>query len=67
MTVESLFPRLTPLLPGVQKPIQYVGGELNSVSKDWDSVRQVGFPSSSRPGRTRSWLHLLHRPRGRSV
>ena len=38
MTVESLFPRLEPLLPGVQKPIQYVGGELNSVSKDWDSV-----------------------------
>jgi radical SAM family uncharacterized protein len=38
MTVESLFPRLEPVLPGVQKPIQYVGGELNSVSKDWDSV-----------------------------
>ncbi len=38
MTVESLFPRLEPLLPGVQKPIQYVGGELNSVSKDWDSA-----------------------------
>ncbi|WP_405057196.1 TIGR03960 family B12-binding radical SAM protein [Kribbella sp. NBC_01505] len=38
MTVESLFPRLEALLPSVQKPIQYVGGELNSVSKDWDSV-----------------------------
>ncbi|GAB2577162.1 TIGR03960 family B12-binding radical SAM protein [Kribbella endophytica] len=38
MTVESLFPRLEPVLPGVQKPIQYVGGELNSVSKDWDAV-----------------------------
>lgn len=38
MTVESLFPRLESLLPSVQKPIQYVGGELNSVSKDWDSV-----------------------------
>ncbi|TDD57364.1 TIGR03960 family B12-binding radical SAM protein [Kribbella antibiotica] len=38
MTVESLFPRLEALLPTVQKPIQYVGGELNSVSKDWDSV-----------------------------
>ena len=30
MSVESLFPRLEPLLPQVQKPIQYVGGELNS-------------------------------------
>ncbi len=38
MTVESLFPRLEPLLPLVQKPIQYVGGELNSTVKDWDSV-----------------------------
>jgi radical SAM family uncharacterized protein len=38
MPVESLFPRLEPLLPGVQKPIQYVGGELNSSVKDWDAV-----------------------------
>jgi len=36
--VESLFPRLEPLLPLVQKPIQYVGGELNSSVKDWDSA-----------------------------
>jgi radical SAM family uncharacterized protein len=35
---ESLFPRLEPLLPRVGKPIQYVGGELNSVSKDWAAV-----------------------------
>ncbi|MFN8192433.1 MAG: TIGR03960 family B12-binding radical SAM protein [Nocardioidaceae bacterium] len=32
----SVFPLLEPRLPGVAKPIQYVGGELNSVSKDWD-------------------------------
>ena len=38
MSVESVFPRLEPLLPRVQKPIQYVGGELNSTVKDWDSV-----------------------------
>src|SRR5688500_12743754 len=37
MPVESLFPRLEPLLPTVQKPIQYVGGELNSTVKDWDA------------------------------
>jgi radical SAM family uncharacterized protein len=37
MPVESLFPRLELLLPSVQKPIQYVGGELNSTIKDWDS------------------------------
>ncbi|MGH3336582.1 MAG: TIGR03960 family B12-binding radical SAM protein, partial [Nocardioides sp.] len=35
---RSVFPRLEPKLPSVQKPIQYVGGELNSTSKDWDEV-----------------------------
>ena len=34
MPVESLFARLEPLLPSVSKPIQYVGGELNSQVKD---------------------------------
>ena len=34
-TDESVFPVLEPLLPTVSKPIQYVGGELNSVTKDW--------------------------------
>ena len=34
----SLFPRLEPLLARVSKPIQYVGGELNSVQKDWAAV-----------------------------
>ncbi|MGI8698795.1 MAG: TIGR03960 family B12-binding radical SAM protein [Mycobacteriales bacterium] len=38
MPVESLFPRLEPLLPRVSKPIQYVGGELNSTVKDWDAA-----------------------------
>ena len=33
---RSVFPRLEPLLPTVQKPIQYVGGELNSTVKEWD-------------------------------
>ena len=32
----SVFPRLEPLLPGVSKPVQYVGGELNATVKDWD-------------------------------
>src|SRR3954447_2047039 len=38
MPVESVFPRLEPLLPRVSKPIQYVGGELNSTVKDWDEA-----------------------------
>ncbi|MDO9457212.1 TIGR03960 family B12-binding radical SAM protein [Nocardioides sp.] len=32
----SVFPRLEPHLPSVSKPIQYVGGELNSTVKEWD-------------------------------
>src|SRR6478736_4866178 len=35
---ESVFPRLEPRLSSVSKPIQYVGGELNSTVKEWDAA-----------------------------
>ncbi|MGN6753215.1 MAG: TIGR03960 family B12-binding radical SAM protein [Intrasporangium sp.] len=35
MSGESIFHALEPLLERVSKPIQYVGGELNSTVKDW--------------------------------
>src|SRR5260221_6607914 len=38
MPIQSVSPRLESLLPLIRKPIQYVGGELNSVVKDWDAV-----------------------------
>jgi radical SAM family uncharacterized protein len=38
MTVQSVFPALEQLLPRVQKPVQYVGGELNAVIKHWDDT-----------------------------
>jgi len=38
MPMESVYPRLEPLLPRVKKPIAYVGGEVNSVVKDWDAT-----------------------------
>ena len=38
MPVQSVFDRLEPLLAQVTKPIQYVGGELNSTVKDWDAA-----------------------------
>jgi radical SAM family uncharacterized protein len=38
MPVASVFDELEPLLAQVTKPVQYVGGELNAVCKDWDSV-----------------------------
>lgn len=36
MAGQSVFRDLEPLLERVSKPIQYVGGELNSSVKDWD-------------------------------
>src|SRR3954465_10031179 len=38
MSVASVFPQLETLLPQVSKPIQYVGGELGAVVKEWDSA-----------------------------
>ncbi|MFC6155830.1 TIGR03960 family B12-binding radical SAM protein [Kribbella jiaozuonensis] len=63
MTVESLFPRLEALLPSVQKPIQYVGGELNSVSKDWDSVSvrwALMYPDAYEVGLPNQGVQILY-------
>src|ERR1700728_753824 len=38
MPVESVFPQLAPLRPRVRKPVQYVGGEVNSTVKAWDET-----------------------------
>jgi radical SAM family uncharacterized protein len=38
----SVFPLLEPKLGSVQKPIQYVGGELNSTVKEWDCAPDGG-------------------------
>jgi len=38
MPVESVYPKLEPLLPLVRKPVQYVGGEVNSTVKEWDET-----------------------------
>lgn len=40
----SVFPALAPLLARVNKPVQYVGGELNSQIKEWN----VGGPTTVR-------------------
>ncbi|TWD82788.1 radical SAM family uncharacterized protein [Kribbella amoyensis] len=63
MTVDSLFPRLEPLLPGVQKPIQYVGGELNSVSKEWDAVSvrwALMYPDAYEVGLPNQGVQILY-------
>ncbi|QKW37976.1 TIGR03960 family B12-binding radical SAM protein [Actinomadura sp. NAK00032] len=63
MPVESLFPRLEPLLPSVQKPIQYVGGELNSQLKDWDEadVRwALMYPDAYEVGQPNQGVQILY-------
>jgi radical SAM family uncharacterized protein len=63
MPVESLFERLEPLLPTVQKPIQYVGGELNSTPKEWDqaSVRwALMYPDAYEVGLPNQGVQILY-------
>ncbi|HEX2893885.1 MAG TPA: TIGR03960 family B12-binding radical SAM protein [Marmoricola sp.] len=62
---ESLFPRLEPHLPTVQKPIQYVGGELNSVQKPWgDDDRMVRwalmYPDAYEVGLPNQGVQILY-------
>ncbi|GAA4233413.1 TIGR03960 family B12-binding radical SAM protein [Actinomadura meridiana] len=63
MPVESLFPRLEPLLPRVQKPIQYVGGELNSQVKDWDDAEvrwALMYPDAYEVGLPNQGVQILY-------
>jgi radical SAM family uncharacterized protein len=63
MPVESLFERLEPLLPTVQKPIQYVGGELNSTPKPWDqaTVRwALMYPDAYEVGLPNQGVQILY-------
>ncbi len=61
--VQSVFDRVEPLLPLVQKPIQYVGGELNSVTKDWDDVAihwALMYPDAYEVGLPNQGLQILY-------
>ena len=61
--MESVFPRLEALLPYVQKPIQYVGGELNARVKDWDScdVRwALMYPDAYEVGLPNQGVQILY-------
>jgi radical SAM family uncharacterized protein len=61
--VQSVYPLLEPLLPLVRKPVQYVGGELNSVVKDWDSadVRwALMYPDAYEVGLPNQGIQILY-------
>ena len=63
MPVPSVYSSLEPLLPLVSKPIQYVGGELNSVAKDWDAtdVRwALMYPDAYEVGLPNQGIQILY-------
>src|SRR5499425_153908 len=63
MGAESVYPRLEPLLPLVSKPIQYVGGELNSVVKDWDAAEvrwALMYPDAYEVGLPNQGVQILY-------
>src|SRR6201992_3534108 len=63
MPVESVYPDLEPLLPRVRKPIQYVGGELGAVVKDWDSATvrwALMYPDAYEVGLPNQGVQILY-------
>src|SRR6266508_5108478 len=63
MSVTSVFPRLEQLLPKVSKPIQYVGGELGAVVKDWGSATvrwALMYPDAYEVGLPNQGVQILY-------
>ncbi|MDQ3664390.1 MAG: radical SAM protein, partial [Actinomycetota bacterium] len=63
MSGASIWPRLEPLLPLVSKPIQYVGGELNSTAKDWDAAEvrwALMYPDAYEVGLPNQGIAILY-------
>ena len=63
MSVASVFPQLEPLLPRVSKPIQYVGGELGAVVKDWDAATvrwALMYPDAYEVGLPNQGVQILY-------
>jgi radical SAM family uncharacterized protein len=58
-----VFPLLEPVLPSVQKPIQYVGGELNATLKDWESAEvrwALMYPDAYEVGLPNQGVQILY-------
>ena len=63
MSVQSVYPALEPLLPLVRKPVQYIGGEVNSVVKDWDSAAvrwALMYPDAYEVGAANQGVQILY-------
>lgn len=60
---HSQFPMLEPVLSGVSKPIQYVGGEHNSVVKEWDEIEVrwcLCYPDAYEVGQPNQGVAILY-------
>lgn len=60
---QTLFPELERLLPFVSKPVQYVGGELNSTVKEWSSVEVrwvLMYPDAYEVGLPNQGVQILY-------
>jgi radical SAM family uncharacterized protein len=63
MTAVSLYPRLEPLLAQVSKPVQYIGGEVNSVSKPFTDAEvswALMYPDAYEVGQPNQGLAILY-------
>ena len=67
MTVDiapaSLFPRLEPLLAQVSKPVQYIGGEVNSRPKEFAATQvrwALMYPDAYEVGQPNQGLAILY-------
>lgn len=61
--MESVYSQLEPHLPNVGKPIQYIGGELNSVIKEWDDVDVrwvLMYPDAYEVGQPNQGVQILY-------
>ncbi|MFN8125568.1 MAG: TIGR03960 family B12-binding radical SAM protein [Candidatus Nanopelagicales bacterium] len=59
----SIYPQLEPILGRVGKPVQYVGGEVNSVVKDWDTVPvhwALVYPDAYEVGSPNQGVQILY-------
>ena len=63
MAPQDVFAQLEHVLPLVSKPVQYVGGELNSVVKDWEdaAVRwALMYPDAYEVGAPNQGVQILY-------
>jgi len=63
MTVATVFDQLERVLPLVSKPVQYIGGELGSVVKDWESATvrwALMYPDAYEVGLPNQGVQILY-------